>query len=406
MRKITFWSVTQYRLFKACPWAYYLRYILKKPGRPSEAGEKGKATHLALKSIVDEMLKQGGEPLKSTKIYKLIQEACAKEITPELHPKSVGKEIRSMVMGALAKIDFRTFEAVVTEKKFEIPLDDKGHILLAFIDLFMVMEGDMLYLIDYKTGSVGSSEDDIQLGTYAAAAREGGYGELAILGALFPLTTHNLDPVMISKEQSNQVLQRHREAIADVEQRLRGWIVEEAFPATPGLECQCCAYSGECPKGNGLGNIPISMNDITPERVKELAEWHRIASRSLDLVNELLKEYASMQDNGVYVLNGGYFGSKKKQSTEWKLGMVLDLLKAKGVDESVFRNISLSTSELSGYLKSKKYRELGFDKSLKMIGEPKERNLFGYHKGEPMIQTKNEEISSDVELSSGDDEVA
>lgn len=390
MIKMPVWSVSKYRLFKNCPWAFYLRYIEKRPTRFSAALEKGRAVHLALNLIVTEMIKQDLEPLKSAEVTRIIQEAYAEEVkNPDLHLKSVSKEIRSMVKGALDKIDFKSFQSVIPERKFEVPLDDKGHVLQAYLDLFAVMFEGMIYLIDYKTGKLEPSEGNIQLETYAAVTRASGYEDATILGSLFSLVSLELDPVIITKEQSDRALELHRETVEDVERRLRYWIVEDAFPATPGLSCKYCSYSGECPKGNNLGMIPFTVEDMTPEQAKHLAEWQLVVSRSLEKVNELLKEYSSREPNGAFILNGGYFGNKVKKSMEWRVGQVLDLLKVHEVDDSVFRNITLNSSKLSSYLNSKKNAKFG--EILRMVGEEKTRNYFGYYEEYLLDKTDEDE---------------
>lgn len=392
MIKMPYWSVTKYRSFKSCPWAFYLRYVEKMSPRFSASSEQGRAVHLALKLIALAMIEQNLQPLKSKEITRLIQEAYAQEIkNPALHLKSVGKDIRSMVLGGLDKIDFQSFKSVVPERKFEIALDNKGHILQAYIDLFSVISGEMIYLIDYKTGRIESSEGDIQLETYAAVVRASGHDDATILGSLFSLKSFELDAVIITKDQSDKALALHRDAVEDVERRLRSWFVEEAFPATPGLGCTYCSYSGDCPKGNHLGTIPFTVDDLTPQMIKRLAQWHLVASRSLDLVNELLKEYSAREPNGSLSLNGGYFGNKIEMSREWRLGQVLDLFKAHEVDESVFRNITLSQSKLTSYLESQLHIESGISEALKMIGVEKTRNHFGFYRKQLLESTADEE---------------
>jgi|GEM_PF-6565359 RecB family exonuclease len=374
------WSAGKLSLFKACPFAFYCQEILKLAQLPSTAAEVGSAVHSALETIFQAMLNNDRKPLAKKDVTKLITSACFEMLTYGLHPKKDITDISNMVKYALTQMDLRNFEGVGIGKWFEIPLDKEGHVVRGKIDLELMMSGGMPYVIDFKTGTESTSHGDLQLLTYALAQWSRGYRN-DVLGGLFFLRQKDLKPTLITQDQIMGILSLYREAAQDVEKRLV--IGESAFDARPCYRCEYCSFSGLCPKVKKLGEFPATVEDMTPERAKELAEWLLVTERSVALIRELMKGYAELQDNGFYEVNGGYFGKKPKLSREWNLGDVLDTLEKLEIDDTVFRNISLSSLDVKSYLTAKKYAKTSLRDELENKAKIVTRNYFDYYKALP-----------------------
>lgn len=381
------WSASKLMLFLACPFAFYCQEILKLAQLISPTAEVGRTVHGALESIFKAMLENEKKPIATKDINKLITKACGEHLTQGLHPKKVASEISSMVNNALSEIDLRNFVGVGIEKWFEFVIDNEGHVVRGKIDLDLIMHGGMPYVIDYKTGTEFNPKGDHQLLTYALSHWFEGYKE-GVLGGLFFLRKKDLKPTLISPEQIDEILALYRTTAQDVERRLL--VGESAFEATPCSKCEYCSYSGVCPKVSKLGEFP-AIDDVTPERAKELAEFLLVAERSVSVIREMIKEYASRQENGFYAMNGGFFGKVAKSSMEWKLGDVIDTLNKLGIDDTVLRNISLGGSDVKSYMTAKKYAETPLKKDLTKMSRVVTRNYFKFHK--ELAEKEDEDFS-------------
>lgn len=390
MTRMPRWSVSKYKLYKSCPHAFYLKVIEKEPEFISDVAEKGKATHDALENIIKAMVANNKQALKPKEITQLITDACVKNLTPGLHPKKTVQDVNNMVKTALSKIDLANFDLVVPEKKFIIPLDD-NHTLEGRIDL-QLGTPDLVYLWDYKIGAPYDAEGDIQLGTYAAAVRDEGF-DGGILAALFFLGHDELLPYFFPNEESDRVLNLHRQAVLEVERRLA--IGKEAFEATPGAQCDYCSYALYCPAGNEVFLENLDVTKASQVERKKIAESARVAARKTELLMQMVRQICEETPEGNFEVNDGYFGKTYKESSQYRLGQVLDKLKEFDADDSVFRNIILSSNDLTSYLTSKKHKEAGVTEALKEIAEITKRSQFGFHKGTPRKDEKTE-TSEDV----------
>lgn len=384
------WSASKLMLFLACPFAFYCQEILKVAQLVSTAAEVGRTVHGALEYIFRAMLENDKKPLAKKEVNKLITKACGEHLTQGLHPKRVAAEISSMVNNVLDLIDLSNFEGVGIEKWFEFVIDKEGHVVRGKIDLELIMHGGMPYVIDYKTGTEFAPKGDRQLLTYALAQWANGYNE-GVLGGLFFLRKKDLKPTLISPEQIQDILTVYRETAREVEKRLL--VGESAFEATPCYKCEYCSYSGMCPKVTKIGEFP-SVDDLTPERAKELAEFLLVADRSVSVIREMIKEYASRQANGFYEMNGGFFGKMPKSSKEWKLGDVMDTLAKLAIDDTVLRNISLGGVDVKSYMTAKKYADTSLRKDLSNKARVVTRSYFKFYKE---LAEKEDEASSETE---------
>ena len=384
------WSASKLMLFEACPFAFYCQEILKLAQLASATAEVGSAVHAALESIFRSVVENNMKPPAKKDISKFITKACGDKLTKGIHPKKDATEISSMVNNGLAQIDLRNFEGVGIEKWFEIVIDKEGHVVRGKIDLELIMSGGLPYVIDYKTGSEFDPMGDIQLQTYALAQWARGYlGD--VLGGLFFLRKKELKPTLISPKQIQEVLALYRETAQDVEKRLK--VGESAFDARPCYKCEYCSYSGLCPIVKKIGEFPPTVDDVTPERAKVLAEFLLVAERNVAVIKEIIKEYASRQVGGFYEVNGGHFGKKTKSSLEFKLGDVMDTLKKLGIDDAVFRNISLGGSDVKSYVTAKKYSETTLRAELENKASLVTRNYFDYYKGIPLKEEEVDEVA-------------
>lgn len=360
-----------------CWEAFYHRYAEKLQDKATPSAERGRAAHLALQALVLEMLKMK-KLIKSTgrEVKVFAEEACRKELTPVLQPKGVLDEISPMVRYGLLGFDPADYDIIIPEMEFDFEIDESGHRLRGKIDLFLVRKDGVVVIVDYKTGSPYDAEGDIQLATYALAARDKGYKADQIQCCLKFLGDKQVKITSFSDDYLDYVLTLHQDHCEEVDRRLA--VGQDAFPAKPTWFCEWCAYKGACSRKNAISLVPNTYNELSSEKMKELMEWVLVVEPLLSEAKALIKQMA--EDVGFIEVNGEYFGMFPSVSREFNAEQLFMLFGNNGIfDMSVFK---VDVKKLDrNYAKNPLWGEID-----KLTEEITRRN-FG-HKAEPPYNAK------------------
>jgi len=383
-------SASRRALAENCWEAFYHRYVEKLPAKASAATERGNATHLALYNLVMEML--NNRLIKSTarEVKKFVEEACKTELTPIIHPKNVVDTVSSMVRYGLAGFDPADYEVVVPEMEFGLFIDEAGHFLNGRIDLFLVRKDGVCVLVDYKTGSVYEADGDIQLATYALAAREKAFSANNIQACLKFLDDKIIKRTNFSEEYLDYVLEIYVKHCEEVDRRLA--IGKEAFPAKPSWFCEWCSYKPVCSIRNQIGLLPITYKDISLSQMKEVMKWVLVVEPLVSEAKALIKQMT--EDKGAFgEVNGEYFGMFPSVSREIDAEELIKLFGSNGIfDMSVFK-VVISKLE-------KKYRNDPLWEQIELLFDESIRRTFGHKSylpnGMKVISEVTQEDKTDV----------
>lgn len=169
---IDYLSYSQIETFKICPLHYKLKYIYKIPTPPSASASFGTSIHLTLKEFYQEVIntKKADDKL----IFKLLQKNWINEgYSDRIHERKFFEKGKDYLRGFL-KEGFNPKNLPVSlEQPFIVPLG-RGLRIGGKIDRIDALPGEMIEVIDYKTGATIPTQKEVdmnlQLSLYALAA--------------------------------------------------------------------------------------------------------------------------------------------------------------------------------------------------------------------------------------------
>ncbi len=234
-------SYTDIETYNSCPLKYKFKYILKIPEEVGPHVYLGSAIHRTLYEVMSTVSKG-----KKFSVYELKKTFLEKWGGYRIGDKAWAESLKNAGLRMLenfAKREMKNRLRIVDlEKKFNLEYDN--FILTGKIDRIDKDENGEIYIVDYKTGRIGTSEKantkaDDQLFIYALASPNL-YDKIPAEVAYYYLSDDRLVSFIVSEKD----LQRVLEKISGVVDK----IAKENFTSTPSsFECGRCSYKNICP---------------------------------------------------------------------------------------------------------------------------------------------------------------
>ncbi|RKX18367.1 MAG: hypothetical protein DRP26_05360, partial [Candidatus Zixiibacteriota bacterium] len=234
-------SYTDIETYNSCPLKYKFKYILKIPEEVGPHVYLGSAIHRTLYEVMSTVSKG-----KKFSVYELKKTFLEKWGGYRIGDKAWAESLKNAGLRMLenfAKREMKNRLRIVDlEKKFNLEYDN--FILTGKIDRIDEDENGEIYIVDYKTGRIGTSEKantkaDDQLFIYALASPNL-YDKIPAEVAYYYLSDDRLVSFIVSEKD----LQRVLEKISGVVDK----IAKENFTSTPSsFECGRCSYKNICP---------------------------------------------------------------------------------------------------------------------------------------------------------------
>lgn len=257
-------SYSSLKTYQTCPLQYKYKYIDKLPEKKRPELIFGKFIHKVLFLVLNH--KQALPPNQ-----KALQKA--KNLLKQDWPKEdLGKQEKNFRLKGELILEqfFQSFnpkaqEILSAEEKFAVPLED--HLLSGIIDRIDKLPGDILEVVDYKTGRPSSQEgvhQNQQLTFYyhAASARFPKFKEIR-------LSLHFLESdLKISSQRGKADILTLKSTIDDVS----GKITKKQFPPKNGPLCRFCDYNEIC---------PVFKQKAVLEKVEEELNWENLTQMNM-----------------------------------------------------------------------------------------------------------------------------
>lgn len=234
-------SYTDIETYKSCPLRYRFKKVLKIPEKIGPHVYLGDAIHRTLYEVMSTVSKGKKPSVKDLKqiFFKKWSSYRNQDKTWMENLKNAGL----MMLENFAKREKESrLKIVGLEKRFALEYDNFK--LVGKIDRIDKDEKHELYIVDYKTGRIGTSQSakdkaDDQLFIYAMACPSL-YDKLPAEVAYYYLGDDRLASFVVSEKDLQKVLAKIS-GIADK-------IADGDFTATPSIfECSRCSYKNICP---------------------------------------------------------------------------------------------------------------------------------------------------------------
>jgi RecB family exonuclease len=223
--------------YSTCPLKFKLEKDWKVPGQAAAAMQYGSAMHTVLRKYYDPA--PGAAELNADDVLQLFREEFGKfvienPVQRELYERQAEDQLRTLVRTQPRG----SVDVVAAEVSFSFNLG--SHKVVGRIDRMDRIAGDVVRVIDYKTGAAKTkryAEDSLQLSIYHMGANALGYSARELVF----LNLQGNEQVVTTR--STAQLERARMRIEDAARGMRAG----AFPAKPGQHCQWCLYRRLCP---------------------------------------------------------------------------------------------------------------------------------------------------------------
>ncbi len=242
-------SANAVQSYSTCPMKFKLERDWKIPGEAAAAMQYGYAIHTVLKHYYDpaphapEQSVEGAvEAFRSEFAKGFIEDPVQRKMYEERGAEQLRVLLESSPRG--------TTDVIATEHSFKFKMG--GREIVGRIDRMDRMEGNVVRVIDYKTGAPKDrrfAEESLQLSIYAMAVQDMGFsaGELVLANVQDNTTAVGL--------RTQKQLETAR---AEIEEVAEG-ISSGAFEPNPGQHCRWCDYRKLCPATEQQVFVPEQM---------------------------------------------------------------------------------------------------------------------------------------------------
>lgn len=252
-------SFTSVSVFRECPLAYHLRYVLRVPaGRPAHL-VAGEVAHRAIAKYV-KRLRDSGRPADIGALEKI-----AEEVTFDLPSDVAGSVIHALnKFGEVFILDVPRGGEVLIEEQLGLTDDldlcdwsDRRAAWRGVIDLAVLDRNGHAKITDFKTG-YSMLHDEIQPWTYFLLLNRAKGVTSATAEFLFIRHARVAGPFHLDADDIEAAERWVRANIKKVRE-------EERFKATPGPHCSNCGYAGS-------DHCPADLSGVGVIRTREEAE--------------------------------------------------------------------------------------------------------------------------------------
>jgi RecB family exonuclease len=277
--RISFSALDQ---FERCPLAYKLNYIdrIKAPERPELYF--GSLIH----KVVQEALRRDPITVPLDGLNQFMEENWREEVFPDKETSEKYKRWgKTMIRNFHAAHKPGLTNIVSTEKRFQIPLGKK-HQLTGFIDRIDKLPYGPYEVIDYKTSTKMSSQDDLnrnkQLSIYHYATKKLWPDAKDVRLSLYFLKFGN--KLSTKRDDADiEIMIKDVEKTADKIEKISRTKKESDFPPKPNYLCDWCDYGDRCPM----------MKAKFPPKADQLGAGSKQAR---ELIEEYIKSHQKIRD--------------------------------------------------------------------------------------------------------------
>jgi DNA helicase-2/ATP-dependent DNA helicase PcrA len=233
--------------YSTCPLKFKLERDWRIPGEVAAALQYGSAVHTVLKNYYDprpNVPEQGLEEVIAAFRQEFAKAVIEDRLQRELYEQQGAKHLAELVQSCPRG----SVDVVAAETAFQFRLGKLK--IIGRIDRIDRVQGNLVKVIDYKTGSPQTQKDadaSLQLSIYAMGAAEMGFVPQALV--LFNLQGNQEVVTARTPAQLDQARQKIQEAA--------GGIAAQEFEPKPGLHCRWCDYQRLCPATEQRVLIPI-----------------------------------------------------------------------------------------------------------------------------------------------------
>ncbi len=229
-------SASALKTYESCPRKYYFSYIKKLPKKKWPHTELGNFVHNVLEAFHNQMR---DNPLPASEWPGLLRSLCAKQLSENPLTPEQRASAKNMLATYLDKIRETGLPNVLfNEKGFSVKLPDNV-LIRGFIDR-IDREGDMLHIVDYKSGK-SKHLDEFQLVIYALALMAEDPSITRVKGSYLALAEGcKTIPYSISKTD----VDRCRDEIVKISNQIRS---DQTWETRPTRLCNYCDFKEVCP---------------------------------------------------------------------------------------------------------------------------------------------------------------
>ncbi len=232
----TNFSYTQLETFLRCPLRYKYEYILKLPSPSSPASSFGDSIHKTLQSFYEEFLKD-----RSVRLDRLL-EGYKKSWVPVGYASGSQESYYKRAGERLLKRFFKKYhrkdlDIAALERPFKIKIAPTVNVV-GKIDRVDKLPGDMIEIIDYKTGKKPEQKEllkNLQLPIYTLAATQPGTFNKTIDKVTLALYFLQ-GPEKVELKKTEEEIRETKEKILEIVGKIR----TSDFSTSPGHHCILC----------------------------------------------------------------------------------------------------------------------------------------------------------------------
>jgi DNA helicase-2/ATP-dependent DNA helicase PcrA len=231
-------SASAIEQYERCPLAFKLSRDWCIPEEPAAMLQFGSAMHLALKAYFDGV--RAGSPPDEESVIACFRDEFGKakieeDAQRELYEKDGREQLRQFLRSDLAR---PSGEILNNERFFRA--DIGGTLVKGRMDRLERINGDLVSIVDYKTGKPKTQDDadeSLQLSIYALAANSMGF----VADSLVIVNLVNCSA--IESRRSEKQLAAERARVSDAAAN----IAAGNFEPNPDRHCRFCSYRSLCP---------------------------------------------------------------------------------------------------------------------------------------------------------------